>query len=114
MLLHVSEYVLYDLIKFLEIWLDEYRNYFLDFLMKSSLQKFFNHKYARFKIRVINGNTNYISLPINVNNSILEKVATHLFIGCKLYAKNVIIESYQDACTVRIFSCFNVLLSLLC
>ena len=34
-------------------------------------------------IRVINGNTNCISPPVNVNNSILEKVATHSFIGCK-------------------------------
>ena len=50
-------------------------------------------------IRVINGNTNCISLAVHVNNSILEKVATHSFIGCKIYAKNAIIESYQDTCT---------------
>ena len=62
------------------------------------------HEYARYTlhyqlIRVINGNTNCISLAVHVNNSILEKVATHSFIGCKIYAKNAIIESYQDTCT---------------
>ena len=59
-------------------------------------------------IRVINGNTNCISRPVIVNNAILEKVATHSFIGCKIYFKNAIIESYQDACTlINCYVCQN-------
>ena len=73
------------------------------------------HEYARYKlhdqlIRVKYGNTNCISLPVNVNNSILEKVATHSisFIGYKIYAKNTIIKSYQDACIlINYYVCQN-------
>ena len=71
------------------------------------------HEYARYTlhyqlIRVINGNSNCTSLPVNVNNSILEKVATHSFIGCKIYAKNAIIESYQDTCIlINCYVCQN-------
>ena len=59
------------------------------------------HEYARNTlyyqlIIVVDGSTNYVSFPVNVNNSILEKVATHSFIGCKIYAKNAIIELCQD------------------
>ena len=71
------------------------------------------HEYAKYTlhyqlIRVKNGNKNCISLPVNVNNSIWEKVATHSFIGYKTYAKNAIIESYQDACTlINCYVCQN-------
>ena len=59
-------------------------------------------------LRVINGNTNCISLPVNVNKFIVEKVATNSFLGCKIYAKNAIIESDQDACTlINCYICQN-------
>ena len=69
------------------------------------------HEYARNTlyyqlISVIDGNTNYISFPVNVNNSILEKVATHLFIGCKIYAKNAIIELCQDLVASTLLALF--------
>ena len=75
---------------------------------------FIKHEYARYAlnyqlIRVINGNTDCYSLSNNLNNSILEKATTHSLYGYKVYAKNMILASYREACNiVDCYTCNNL------
>ena len=75
---------------------------------------FIKHEYARYAlnyqlIRVINGNTDCFSLSNHLNNSILEKATTHSFYGYKVYAKNMILASYREACNiVDCYTCNNL------
>ena len=66
---------------------------------------FIKHEYARYAlnyqlIRVINGNIDCFSFSNQLNNSILEKATTHSFYGYKVYAKNMILASYREACNI--------------
>ena len=75
---------------------------------------FIKHEYAQYAlnyqlIRVINGNTDCFSLSNHLNNSILEKATTHSFYGYKVYAKNMILASFREACTiVDCYTCNNL------
>ena len=72
---------------------------------------FIKHEYALSYqlIRVINRNTDCFSFSNQLNNSIPEKATTLSFYGYKVYAKNMILASYREACNiVDCYTCNNL------